>query len=174
MMVCIQSCASFTPVDFSLFAGTKTVSMTANINREYKVIKHIKVQQKVPFLFLVRLHPQSGSADLNELLGPELKNSEADALVNVTIKGNVAFGDVMLPLGLGFLGGLMFPPMFVLMAIPLYEDLKTYTVEGDLVKYIDRQTEPDQFKQSFDPLTGSPTEKKKITYDAETGLPIKK
>lgn len=171
--LCFQHCASFTNVDFSLRPGTKPVSMTAQINREYVIVKHVVIQQKVPLLFLQRLNPQSGSADLNELLAPELKNSEADALVNVTIKGIAAFGDVMLPLGVGFFGGLLFPPFFVLMAVPMFEDLKTYTVEGDLVRYSDVPKQPENEKEKFDPLSGVSKEKRKILFDAETGLPIK-
>ncbi len=172
--LCFPYCASFTSVDLSLRPGTKTVSMTTDINRKYEVVKHIVVQQKVSFLFLVRMNAQNGSVDLNELLRSELSNSQADALVNVSIRGKVAIGDVALPLGIGFLGGIMFPPLFLIMVIPMYEDLKTYEVEGDLVRYIDQPAATDQSVKPFDPLTGVPVEKKNIQFDPETGLPVKK
>ncbi len=173
IIVCIEGCASLTPVNLSVSQGSKTISMTSNINREYEVVKHFKVKQKAPFLFLSRLAPEGANADLNKLLEPELINTQADAIVNLSIKGDAEATDIALPVGFGLFGGLAFAPLFVLMAVPFFEDLKTYEVEGDLVKYIAQATSPEKAKELLDPLTGLPTQKPKIKYDAETGLPIK-
>ncbi len=146
--------------------------MTANINREYRVIKHIKVEQKIPFLFLVRMNPESGHPEVDEMLQPEIDASQGDAIVNVKIKGEAAFGDVFFPVGVGVVGGIAFAPLFILAVIPLYEDLKTYTVEGDIVMYTDDKKLPEP-EQKFDPVTGLPASKPMPRFDPVTGLPIK-
>jgi len=179
-------CASFTSVSLSVNRGDKVVSMTSNINKEYRTVKHIKVQQKIPLLFLVRINPASGSPDLDEMLLPELSTVEGDAIVNVTIKGEAALGDVILPVGIGIVGAFIFPPLLFFTAFPLYEDLKTYSVEGDIVKYVGEQLPPAAVKsvpvvekpapipaQRIDPETGLPVKKSKIQFDPNTGLPIK-
>jgi len=180
-----EGCASYTSVSLSS-NQSRTVSMTANINREYRVIKHIRVEQKLPFLFIVRMSPEHGHPDLDEMLQPEIDASQGDAVVNVKIKGEAELGDVFLPVGIGVLGGIAFAPLFVIAAIPLYEDLKTYTVEGDIVKYIGEKLLPETEKpspaaeklqaapiQRIDPETGLPLPKPKLQFDPSTGLPIK-
>ncbi len=171
---CVESCASITPVNISLWPGTKPVSLTSNINREYTMVKHFRVKQKVPVLFVFRLSPYGAAADINEMIAPELQSSQADAIVNLSVKGNAEIQDVFLPIGIGLLSGLILSPtFFFLMAVPFYEDLKTYEVEGDLVKYTAQTTSPEKQNELFDPLTGLPKQKQKIEYDPETGLPKK-
>ena len=186
-------CASFTSVSLSVNRGDKVVSMTSNINKEYRFIKHVKIQQKIPLLFLVRINPGSGSPDLDELLQPEFAETPGDAIVNVKIKGEAALGDFVLPIGMGVVGAFVFPPLLFIAMFPLYEDLKTYTVEGDIVKYVGEQLPPVREKllpavekaaplveklppaprQRIDPETGLPVEKPKTRFDPTTGLPIK-
>lgn len=171
---CLESCASITPVTISIRPGSKPVSMNANINREYTMVKHFRVKQKVPVLFVFRLSPYGAAADINEMIAPELQSSQADAIVNLSVKGNAEIQDVFLPIGIGLLGGLILSPtFFFITVIPFYEDLKTYEVEGDLVKYVAQATSPENPKEPFDPLTGLPKQKPKIEYDPETGLPKK-
>jgi hypothetical protein len=168
VLLCVEGCASITPVKLSAHQSMKTISMTSNINKEYTIIRHFKVKQKS------RMSPYGASADFNELITPDLISSQADAIVNVSIKGDAAIPDVFFPIGLGLLGGLTLSPMFYfLIPVPLFEDLKTYEVEGDLVKYIDQTSAPVMTKELIDPLTGLPQQKQKIKYDAETGLPVK-
>ncbi len=179
-------CASFTSVSLSVNRGDKVVSMTSNINKEYRIIKYVKVEQKVPFLFLVRINPASGSPNLDDMLQPELAAAEGDAIVNVKVKGEAALGDVILPIGMGIVGAFLFPPLGFIAMFPLYEDLKTYTVEGDVVKYVGEKLPPAAEKpppvveklppapkQRIDPETGLPVKKTKVQFDPNTGLPIK-
>jgi hypothetical protein len=170
MFVICEGCASYTSVSLSSNQA-KTVSMTANINREYRVIKHIKVEQKIPFLFLVRINPESGHPEVDEMLQPEIDASQGDAIVNVKITGEAALGDVFLPVGVGVLGGIAFAPLFIFAVTPFYEDLKTYTVEGDIVKYTEGKKLPEPEKK-FDPVTGLPAAKPAPRFDPATGLPI--
>lgn len=160
-------CASHSAVTLAVNQG-KPISLTPYINKDYRVVKHIRVQQKVPLLFVARLSPGGGKPDFDELLRPELISNEGDALVNVKIVGEASLGDVLLPIGLGIISGIGFAPLYVIATAPLFEDLKTYSVEGDLVQYIDRQPESER---KFDPATG--TQKAKPRFDPETGLPMK-
>jgi len=168
----LQSCASFTPVNLGMNLGSKPVCMSSNINKEYTVVKHIKIKQKVPFLFLVRMKPDAGGVDLNELLAVDLNSSQADAVVNVCIKGEPAFGDVVLPVAIGLLTGLMFPPFFLLATVPMFEDLKTYEVEGDVVRYVYHDKSL-PVELPIDPNTGQPVKPAALKFDPVTGLPIK-
>lgn len=170
----IEGCASLTPVNLSVHQDLKTVSMTSAINKEYTVLRHFKVKQKSPFLFISRLSPYGAGVDLNELITPELVSSKADAIVNLSIKGDAAIADVFLPIGLGLLGGITLSPIFYfLVPIPVFEDLKTYEIEGDLVRYVEQPSIPVKFRELIDPSTGLPIQKQKIKYDPETGLPVK-
>jgi hypothetical protein len=193
-------CASFTSVTIDSKSFPRPISMTSDIDREYRVIQHFKKAQKVPFLFLVRLSPEGGAFNLNEELQNEPGIMDGDALVNTTIKGQAAIGDVALPIVVGIGGGLVFPPLFLFLACPFYEDLKTYTIEGDIVKYVGGQRPPAEEipnpviekippvvehpapvkekssplpEKRIDPETGLPVKKTTVRFDPNTGLPIK-
>lgn len=146
--------------------------MTANINREYRVLRHIKAVQKVPLLFLVRMSPGSANPDLDQLLQPEFAETPGDAIVNVNIQGKASFGDLFLPIAVGIGGGFVFAPLLIFAATPFFEDLKTYTVEGDIVMYTDGKKLPGA-EQKFDPVTGLPAAKPTPRFDPATGLPVK-
>jgi hypothetical protein len=176
-------CASFTSVTVESRGVMKPISMTSNINREYSVVKHFKREQKAPFLFLARLNPGGGTFNLDEELQDEPGFGEGDALVNTSVKSQVAFGDILFPIVVGVGGGLIFPPFFFFLACPFYEDLKTCVVEGDIVKYVAEKSAPAGEKlppavekpapeQKFDPVTGLPAAKPAPRFDPATGLPI--
>lgn len=164
-------CASLTSVELSAGGRLKTVSMTSDVNKEYRVIRHVEVKQRVPLLFLMRVVPGSATPDINELLEPELVAAQGDAIVNVKISGSAALGDMLLPIGVGVVGGLALAPLFVFTVFPLFEDLKTYTVEGDIVEYTGERPLPAS-EQRFDPATGQPVRKPVVRFDPATGLPI--
>lgn len=186
-------CASMTSVAVESKGVMKPISMTPNINREYIVIKHFKKEQKAPFLFLTRLNPAGAAFNLDEELRNEPGFGEGDAVVNVSVKSQLAMGDLLFPLVVGVGGGLIFPPFFAFLACPLYEDLKTCVVEGDIVKYAAEAPAPGGEKiaptvekptpvveklpakpiQRIDPETGLPMKEPSIQFDPNTGLPIK-
>ena len=168
-----NGCASSSSVYLSMNRGDKVMSITSNVNKEYRVIRHMSAEQKIPFLFMVRMFPGETKPDLDAMVSLELTTAQADAMVNVKFRGETSIGDALLPVGLGFFGGLAFPPLFVIMALPLYEDLKTYAIEGDLVKYVEPQEAPESDRK-FDPITGLPLTKPAIHIDPMTGLPMKK
>ena len=171
VLILSGGCASYTSVSLST-NQSKPVSMTSNINKEYSVMKHIRVVQKVPFLFLLRINPENANPNLDELLQPVFAETPADAIVNVRLQGSTSLGDVILPIGLGIAGGLVFAPLFVFVVTPFFEDLKTYSLEGDIVRYSE-SSKPSEPKQKFDPVTGLPTENPTPRFDPATGLPMK-
>lgn len=193
-------CASMSSVTVESKGFMKPISMTPNINREYSVIKHFKREQKAPFLFLTRLSPTGAAFNLDEELLEEPGFAEGDAVVNASVKSQLAMGDLLFPLVVGIGGGLIFPPFFFFLACPFYEDLKTCVVEGDIVKYVPEKAAPAGEKlppamempapvvakpasvveklppspnQRIDPETGLPMKKPKLRFDPNTGLPIK-
>jgi len=103
-------------------------------------VKHFTLRTKEPFLFLQRLF--------------------FAAIVNVKITGAASAGDISLPIVIG-LGGALFlsPPLLTLAFLLFIEDLKTYTIEGDAVKYVDDVVPISQLLR-FDPKTCLPLQRK--------------
>ena len=167
-----NGCASSGSVYLSMNRGDKVMSMTPNINREYRLIKHIRAEQKSPLLFIVRMVPAEARPDLDGMVLPELTAAQADAMVNMKLKGETSLGDALLPIAVGLFGGLAFPPLFVVMTFPIFEDLKTYAVEGDIVKYVESNPPPESGRK-FDPVTGLPLTTEPVQFDPKTGLPIR-
>jgi len=122
------------------------------------------VKQKVPLLFLLRVSPAGAKPDLSELLEPELIAAQGDAVVNVRIEGTADFFNVILPIGVGVIGGaILWSPLYVFTVFPLFEDLKTYTVEGDIVKYVEGKAIPDR-EQKFEPVIAKFPVKADVLY----------
>ena len=173
VIILANGCASSSTVYLSMSREDKVMSMTPNINREYRTIKHMRAAQKAPFLFLVRMFPGEAQPNLDEMVTPEFMTAQADAMVNMKFRGETSVGDVLLPVGVGLIGGLAFPPLFIFMMFPIFEDLKTYSVEGDIVKYVGTQQAPGS-ERKFDPITGLPLTKPALYIDPMTGLPVEK
>ena len=172
VLLLANGCASSNSVYLSMNREDKVMSITSNVNKEYRVIRHMSAEQKNPFLFIARMFPGEVKPDLDAMVSLELTTSQADAIVNVKFRGETSIGDALLPLGLGFFGGLAFPPFFFIMMSPLFEDLKTYAIEGDLVKYVEPMQAPESVRQ-FDPITGLPITKPPVQFDPKTGLPVR-
>lgn len=139
-------------------------------------VTHFEKEQKVPFLFLHRLFG-GAKPDLSAMLQEQLQATPGDAIVNLRIHGDTNIGDLLLPVAVGTVGLFVFPPMVLFVYEPLFFDLKTYTVEGDVVTFKDAPLLPvpaPAVAPAIDPMTGlpvAPGEKKKVDFDPETGLP---
>jgi hypothetical protein len=170
-ILALCSCAS-APVMLSV-SHPAPISFTSNINRKYYVVKHFSLEQKEPFLFLQRLF-FAGKPKLDKMLEKELKSTDFDAIVNLKITGAASAGDISLPVVLGLGGALLISPSLLTLAfLPLFEDLKTYTIEGDAVKYADDVLPVSQFLR-FDPSTGLPLKSDSVRFDPNTGLPLQR
>ena len=165
-------CASYTGVFLSVNGEDKPVSMTSNVNKEYRVVKHFRVEQRSPLLFLVRMFPVPAQPDLAAMMRPDLIANGGDAVVNLKMTGEASLGDVLLPVGVGVFGGLVYPALFFAITLPIFEDLKTYTVEGDIVKYVEPNRTPEPGRK-FDPVTGLPLTTEPVQFDPKTGLPVR-
>lgn len=160
-------------VDFAANDFPLPVMMNAPRERTYTVVTHFSVEQDKSLFFVKRIfggaHP-----DITKMLQKQLQKTPGDAIINFRIKGETKEIDLALPIIFGAAGAFAYPPLILISLEPLFADLKSYTVEGDIIRFTDRprRTPPPVL---FDPDTGLPmnTQKPPIEYDPDTGLPRK-
>ena len=149
-------CASFTPVTISADDATMPICISSNINHEYEIVKHVRLEQRVPLLFLQRMFAQC-NPDIQGMIEQEIADQRGDAFVNMRIAGTAKAGDVLLPLAIGIGGAFIAPGFLAVAIVPFFVDLRTYTVEGDVVR-CGPEPPPLPLKKArmkFDPETGA-------------------
>jgi hypothetical protein len=109
----------------------KPIAMSGNINKKFNVIKHFKSDFKSWFtLFnLVQLNDPK----VTEILNNELNATQGDAIINVKLEGQTTFVDGLIPVIVGVIGTIAAPPYGGYASSLI--GARTYTVEGDVVKY---------------------------------------
>ena len=147
------------------------IYMNAPSDRPYVVLTHFTVEQDRSMLFFKRLLG-GGKPDITKMLNSQLTKYNGDAIINLQIFGDTDVGDFLLPMAVGAAGSLIFSPVLFFIFEPLFFDLKSYTAEGDIIRFLEL-AKPKQQLPQFNPLTGLP-EQQKIEFDPETGLPKKK
>jgi len=155
VMLLFFGCASFTPVTISADGATLPISISSNINRDYIVVKHVILQQRVPFLFIQRMFAQC-NPDVQSMIEQEVANQNGDAFVNLRVEGTMKAGDMLLPLAIGIGGAFLAPGFLAAAIVPFFVDLRTYSVEGDVVSCTSKVPPPSLNKKiKFDPETGA-------------------
>lgn len=109
----------------------KPVAMTSSVNKKANIIKHFKTEFKSWFT-LYNLIPLN-DPKVNELLNNELNGTQGDAIINLKIEGQTTFTDGLIPVVVGVIGTIVAPP-YGSYASALV-GARTYTLEGDVVKY---------------------------------------
>ncbi len=111
----------------------KTVAMSSNVNKKYTIVKHFSKDLKGYFTIfnLVTI----SDPKVSELIRNELISAQGDAVINIKIQGQTTFIDGLVPIGLGVIGGIIAPPYGTFASYLI--GLRTYTVEGDVIKYLD-------------------------------------
>lgn len=112
-------------------------AMTADLNRDYDVVAHFSRSTQAQFAFfdLVTIK----EPEIQEILETELRAAWGDAITNITLKGQMTFVDGAISVAAGVLCGLIWPP-YGFYAVSLF-GFRTYTVEGDVIKYTDVATQ---------------------------------
>lgn len=159
-------------LDFSIKHADVPVLLNTPADTAYIVVEHFSLVQDRSMLFLKRLHG-GGHPNIQALLEKQLKKTPGDAIINLKIAGETREMDVVAPVIFGIAGSLIITPFIILAFEPLFADLKTYSIEGDVIRYIgktERKTDPVR----IDPETGLPAILAAPTeFDPETGLPKK-
>lgn len=169
LIASLQACT----VHFDALNADVPVIMNSKNLPRHTVVTHFSLRQESSFLFADRLFG-GGKPDLTRMVQQQLTLTPGDAMVNVRIHGDTNVGDFLLPIIFGAAGGFVFPPLVLFVYEPLFYDLKTYTIEGDIIRYSVEPKSQSGKILYFDPMTGLPIEEKKKTeYDPETGLPKK-
>ena len=121
------SCAN---VYLKATAIDQPVVMNNKVDANFQIIRHFKRPAKAYFTIfnLVTV----SNADIQKIIQEEITEAGGDAAINIKIHGQTTFIDGLLPIALGTIGGLLFPPFgnFASMLI----GARTYFVEGDIIK----------------------------------------
>lgn len=135
-------------------------------------VRHFSIHQEEQFVFLHRLYG-GAKPDVNAMLQRQLQMTPGDAIVNVSIRGTTDYWDIVMPVLIGVVGAFIVPPLTLIAYEPFFFDLKSYTVEGDIITYKKEPAiAPVIPLPKIDPMTGLPVEKKnQVEYNPETGLP---
>jgi hypothetical protein len=159
-------------LDFSVKNAPVPILLNAPGEKNYIVVEHFSMVQDRSMLFLKRLHG-GGHPDIPAMLEKQLKKTPGDAIINLKIAGETREMDVVAPVIFGIAGSFVFPPFFILALEPLFTDLKTYSIEGDVIRYTG-STDGKKDPIRIDPETGLPANATApIEFDPETGLPKK-
>ncbi len=155
-------------LDFSVKNTAVPVLLNTPAEKEYVVVEHFSVLQDRSLLFLKRLHG-GGHPDFQGMLDKQLKKTPGDAIINLSITGETRELDVIAPLIFGIAGAFVYTPLVIIAFEPIFTDLKTYSIEGDVIRYTGRTN-----LRPIDPETGLPVQTSAPnTFDPETGLPKK-
>lgn len=163
--------AGCTTLDLDMRAVDVPVMVNAPREREYSTVTHFSVEQEKSMFFLRRMFG-GGHPDVTSMLQKQLQKNPGDAIINLRIKGDTKEIDIAVPIVIGIAGTFAFAPLFIIALEPLFADLKSYTLEGDIIRW-KPEKKPAPQPVLIDPDTGLPVEKKKsvIEFDPETGLP---
>lgn len=159
-------------VDLSVYDNSKPVSFNRTSNRQDVFVRHFSRDAKAYFTMFNLITAKN--VEFDKIIQEELNANNGDGIINLKIKGQDTFIDQIIPVAVGMFGIIIMPntPIGVFAAYMI--GLRTYTIEGDIVRYIDKE-EPSKNSQQnkIDPSTGLPNKKedKKIEFDPETGLP---
>jgi hypothetical protein len=126
----LSGCAT---VHLSMGGVDKLTAMSGDPGRRYTVVRHFTRDAKAVFtLFglVTVVNP-----DLAEVVREEIVAARGDAVVGIRIKGQKTLVDGLVPIALGTLGGLLLPPFGSVLSYVL--ELRTYTIEGEIIRYMD-------------------------------------
>lgn len=108
------------------------VNMTQNVNKNYTIVKYFK--HSVKGIFTLFNLVTISNPDIQKIIEKELENG--DAVVNIKITGQTTFIDGLIPVAVGVIGSFVIPPYGSFLSNMI--GLRTYTVEGYVVKYTDK------------------------------------
>ncbi len=89
-------------VNIEASGGDAPVSLSAEVNRDYRVVEHFREQTSAWFVsqMITISHPK-----VERIVEQQLRRHRGDAVVNLRITGRNTFGDSLAPLGAGLLAG---------------------------------------------------------------------
>jgi hypothetical protein len=110
----------------------KQVNMTG-VGKKFQILKHFNVSKKGVFMIFDLI--TVSNPDVSGVIRDQLKSTQGDAVINLRITGQTEFIDGLVSVALGTVGGLVAPPYGSLLGDVL--GLRTYTIEGDVVKILE-------------------------------------
>lgn len=119
-------------VDLGAVGFEKTASLTTT-EKKFTIVKHFSRDMKCLFT-LVNLIPLS-EPNVADILRDETASSHGDAVINIKITGQTTIIDAALPVAMSILGSIVSPQRGAFLGLLI--GARTYTVEGDVIKYVD-------------------------------------
>jgi hypothetical protein len=121
-----------TSVNINASGYDKTASLTSS-DKKFTILKHFSREMKCWYTFL-NLIPLT-EPNIAELLREETVSAHGDAIINVTIKGETTMIDAAIPVAMSIVGSMVSPQRGAFLG--LLCGARTYTVEGDVIKYVE-------------------------------------
>ena len=141
VLVAVSSCMT---VDLSVDTP-QPVSMTGETEKDYRVVRHFEKAHKAWFTLFDLVTAKN--PDINATIESEIRKADADAIINLEIRGQTTFLDGLIPIAMTFAGtylGYVLAPDLILGST--YGTIlgsiggallssRTYTVSGDVIRY---------------------------------------
>jgi hypothetical protein len=131
-LIFAMSATNCMTVNLSATGYDKTASLTS-INRKFSIVKHFSSDMKCWYT-LVNLIPLT-EPNVAEILRNETASSHGDAVINVNIQGQTTLVDAAILVALAFLGSAASQGRGVFLGLLI--GARTYTIEGDVIKYVE-------------------------------------
>ena len=118
------------------------VSLTSEVNRDYRVVEHFSERTSAWFIsqMITLSHPK-----VARIVEQQLRRHNGDAVVNLRISGRNTFGDSLAPLGAGLLAGGIYyfavdnaglsEAALIGTGVSFLLSRRSFFVEGDVVRY---------------------------------------
>jgi hypothetical protein len=121
------------------------VSMSGNVNRDYRVVRHFQRDLKSWFTLFDLVTVQNPKVE--QAVREELQRNGGDGVVNLVISGKDTFIDRLIPAAVSALGSALtvygayynygyLTAGAVITVVASQIRIRTYTVEGDVVQYV--------------------------------------
>lgn len=127
---CLLSLVGCMTVMLTAEGVDKPAAMTSNVNKKFTIVKHFS--RDIKAIFVIFNLVTVTNPKVNEVIRNEIVAGHGDAVINITIKGQTTFIDGLVPVAAGVAASFLSP--FGIFAFNLI-GLRTYTVEGDVIKY---------------------------------------
>jgi hypothetical protein len=127
---CLLSFVGCMTVNLTAEGIEKPAAMSSNVNKKFTIVKHFS--RDVKGIFLIFDLVTVSDPKINDIIRNELVAGQGDAVINIKIQGQTTFIDGLVPVAAGVAGSFLSPlGVFASNLI----GLRTYTVEGDVIKY---------------------------------------
>ena len=143
LLLALSGCAT---VHLDTGGIREPVAMTADVNREYTIVRHFERPLKSWFTLFDLITVKN--PEVQEIIREELERTDGDGVVNLMTQGQDTFTDRLIPVALSvagstvmtaglysYYGGTMVVVGTLLSLAASQIRIRTYTISGDVIRY---------------------------------------